>query len=60
MIKTTRQETIKEFILELIQKGELDDVSILLSDTFNLLTEKQVDKLLKKYSYKDPLKHPFI
>ena len=50
MIKTTRQETIKEFILELIQKGELDDVNILLSDTFNLLTEKQVDKLLKKYS----------
>ena len=50
MIKTTRQETIKEFILELIQEGKLDDVSIFLSDAFNLLTEKQIDKLLKKYS----------
>ena len=50
MIKTTRQEAIKEFLLGLIQEGKLDDVSILLSDTCNLLTEKQVDKLLKKYS----------
>jgi len=56
MYKTTEFKTankkiiIKEFILDLIQEGKLDDVSVLLSDAFNLLTEKQVDKFLKKYS----------
>ena len=48
--ETDRRLIIKEFILGLIQEGKLDDVNIYLEDAFNLLTEKQVEKFLKKYS----------
>ena len=48
--ETDRRLIIKEFILGLIQEGKLDDVSIYLKDAFNLLTDKQVEKFLKKYS----------
>tara|TARA_R100000734_G_scaffold2439_1_gene2499 strand:+ start:48 stop:203 length:156 start_codon:yes stop_codon:yes gene_type:complete len=47
---TNKKIIIKEFILELIQEGKLDDVSIFLDDICKLLTEKQVEKFLKKYS----------
>ncbi len=47
---TNKKIIIKEFILDLIQEEKLDDVSIFLGDICELLTEKQVEKFLKKYS----------
>ena len=47
---TAKKIIIKEFILDLIQEGKLDDVSVFLGDICKLLNDEQVEEFLKKYS----------